>query len=1513
MATNFAVDGDDSKVVFSCKVTPDVKASTNQYQQGHMMKNNEQKDICSDDAVDNDRSELFENFSIRDYAFSVRAKDIQRNWPFSLKYLQICLENGRQPLLPPFESHKDVIDQKLNQKENSIAVNVKHKTKTVPDSSNNKKVDEPKNSKKGRREGWIRKQKSCKRKKRMVPGKDLTSTEKGKECNIIEDIVHVDESTEAKGDPKEGKEISTYFRQNDDKDPEAERVRVPMNSCESKSTDYVANTDIAHISDSGTGGQKNHTESGDMHLTTKNGDEVRKKKGKKVVTSEHKPQEDDKEQNVEKNKEESGKNDDNGNSGCLPDALITKVCPVCRTFSSTSNTALNAHIDHCLSIESNCKRVGNKCGKPKVKSIKKRSLAEICAVAPLCTLEDLERHILEDQSATEENQMPLGDLNSKGNTKQKRHQLKAESAHRVPKGKKLQKLSNLKEQCQTEKIQKKFPKKRKRVVSTTSLQCAQDTSNVPESISEKKKVYARSSSEHDLSEDVLEDNLPCMPLVSAFVERPTVSGSTRVDTKEEMLAGFKQDGQEQESYNTNNGGSTDVLEKTSRNPYEEELLKSSSKSAVASCSEVNMTMSVQTINVRQAEEILAKDFSPLEFSEISRHTSRLNSQSEMKQSIPRNESASGSPTLDEGSGPHAESARQASSECLKSSTEVTLQCLGLVEQIQPQPNSVISTSYQDSQIPFSPQETPMIGHLQKRISINVHNPSEASTEMPAHPPGVPIQDPTDEIEQVPALHEVNERIFSPLISCENLNPSRTLQRRVVPQNNSETQCFGISDAAKERVRSISLQRQTLRQNPATQNDTSCLSLATDASELLIHSNRQFSSLTRDSVLPNILHATSDICGSSSSAYLCNGLLVQQPNLNSSQIPSISSNINSNNMWTTETEHSSSRNMKERLQSPVQKLADVSGYAFGHSVCSSSSISCKGPTLSFQGNLLQNRPLQSKDSQYLNQQSSFGSMKLASVTVPQVVSASTLAKQLDEGKTPEEILHGCIMIEQNPFNFQFSNAVESPIHSKSMFPLENQIESKHKLNNPLFGLANGSYGPNQVVGVAPYAHSVQKSCNSNRSFTSGFPCTSGAVYSSGLSTNQGQSDNICVGNMDCSAETSMFGNPILRLMGKNLMVTNEYGKQPKQLDANPTNTTEYPNVSYLRLLGFTSGEKNWQDDTSLFGRSIDSSITFDQNMFSSLEGLRSQESRSLWNQNDYNQKSTYVEGNISESFRNFGGSTSQKIVDATLPNAGLSWSHSNLVNSNIKFPLPPFQLASVENRTSSRPIGADYQAKRKPQPVRHSQLDDTVIVIDDSPDLDTVPNMVGLESAPFSIRPGKFQEGNATSRIPGSDSMFSLGKTWPPTSSLPSHFSGYKESTTGFASNLQRAKAVQEELRRLGITNTRNSVKPSYVVHSQSGHEVIIIDDTPDTETVSTLPQPRQFQEGHPDSKIRSGNTWLQVSSMPNKFSACKESTLTCGLNHQRAKEVQEELRRLGITNPGIVQSSSAYLTPMRGG
>ncbi|KAK8339403.1 hypothetical protein V6Z12_A08G032800 [Gossypium hirsutum] len=80
------------------------------------------------------------------------------------------------------------------------------------------------------------------------------------------------------------------------------------------------------------------------------------------------------------------------NCSVVSESMGSKVCPVCKSFSSSSNTTLNAHIDQCLSVESTSKwTVDSKLTRHKIKPRKTKLLVDIYATAKSYTLEELDR------------------------------------------------------------------------------------------------------------------------------------------------------------------------------------------------------------------------------------------------------------------------------------------------------------------------------------------------------------------------------------------------------------------------------------------------------------------------------------------------------------------------------------------------------------------------------------------------------------------------------------------------------------------------------------------------------------------------------------------------------------------------------------------------------------------------------------------------------------------------------------------------------------------------------------------------------------------------------------------------------------------------------------------------------------------------------------------------------------------------------------------------------------------
>ncbi|GER26634.1 hapless 8 [Striga asiatica] len=92
----------------------------------------------------------------------------------------------------------------------------------------------------------------------------------------------------------------------------------------------------------------------------------------------------------------SGKNavaEQKSNEDSLEMTMGSKMCPVCKIFTSSSNTTLNAHIDQCLSVESNSKWItSSRVVKHRIiRPRKMRLMVDIYETALSCTLEDLDK------------------------------------------------------------------------------------------------------------------------------------------------------------------------------------------------------------------------------------------------------------------------------------------------------------------------------------------------------------------------------------------------------------------------------------------------------------------------------------------------------------------------------------------------------------------------------------------------------------------------------------------------------------------------------------------------------------------------------------------------------------------------------------------------------------------------------------------------------------------------------------------------------------------------------------------------------------------------------------------------------------------------------------------------------------------------------------------------------------------------------------------------------------------
>ncbi|KAI3703122.1 hypothetical protein L6452_28878 [Arctium lappa] len=226
----------------------------------------------TDAILDDTNNNPLPNFSIRDYVFGSRCKDISCNWPFSHENLQLCLQYGVKNLLPPFQS----LDLINNPSRSRCGV------------------------------------------ENRLPDEEIVTSSDGKLMGSIEFESHLEKDL-----------------------------------------------------------KKSHPASSEKTLNTTNRTTVKKHKLFMKLNSGVEPVEE-----VTPN-----------NFIVSETMLASKVCPVCKTFSSSSNTTLNAHIDRCLSEESSMKWTTNSkiIVKHRIKPRKTRFMVDIYKTAPCCTVEELDR------------------------------------------------------------------------------------------------------------------------------------------------------------------------------------------------------------------------------------------------------------------------------------------------------------------------------------------------------------------------------------------------------------------------------------------------------------------------------------------------------------------------------------------------------------------------------------------------------------------------------------------------------------------------------------------------------------------------------------------------------------------------------------------------------------------------------------------------------------------------------------------------------------------------------------------------------------------------------------------------------------------------------------------------------------------------------------------------------------------------------------------------------------------
>lgn len=276
---------------------------------------------------------LLPNFSIRDYVFSARTKDIKKNWPFSPKNLQLCLKHGLKDPLPPFQS--------LNTVRNQSTETCLVETNPIE----NQTFDEEPS--------------------RLTQHLVLESFHDAHSTHKLANACIDNSSCRSGGEHENDLPSTTSVFQSD---IDSVLVNKQSNLPSETNTSVEESAEVQAAAAAAFKSQK--TES-----TTR----PSSKKCKLIVK-------------FGAHSDRSSTEDFASNCSMVSESMASKVCPVCKTFSSSSNTTLNAHIDQCLSVESTPKwTVDSKLTRHRIKPRKTRLMVDVYATAKPCTLEELDK------------------------------------------------------------------------------------------------------------------------------------------------------------------------------------------------------------------------------------------------------------------------------------------------------------------------------------------------------------------------------------------------------------------------------------------------------------------------------------------------------------------------------------------------------------------------------------------------------------------------------------------------------------------------------------------------------------------------------------------------------------------------------------------------------------------------------------------------------------------------------------------------------------------------------------------------------------------------------------------------------------------------------------------------------------------------------------------------------------------------------------------------------------------
>ncbi|XVF03522.1 hypothetical protein REPUB_Repub05bG0001600 [Reevesia pubescens] len=269
----------------------------------------------------------------RDYVFTARGKDIKKNWPFSPKNLQLFLKHGLKDPLPPFQPLDTV--RKLSEGRCVVETNPLEK-------QNTRKFDE----------------------EPYGSNNHVVLVESSNDANSNNKLAGtcIDDSSCRSGEHENDLPSTTRVSQSEIDSVLKKQSNLPLET----DTSVEASTEVQAAGP----------------LKSRETENTTRPSGKKcrliVKFGAH--------------SDRSSTEDIASNCTMVSESMASKVCPVCKTFSSSSNTTLNAHIDQCLSVESTPKwTVDSKLTRHRIKPRKTRLMVDVYATAKPCTLEELDR------------------------------------------------------------------------------------------------------------------------------------------------------------------------------------------------------------------------------------------------------------------------------------------------------------------------------------------------------------------------------------------------------------------------------------------------------------------------------------------------------------------------------------------------------------------------------------------------------------------------------------------------------------------------------------------------------------------------------------------------------------------------------------------------------------------------------------------------------------------------------------------------------------------------------------------------------------------------------------------------------------------------------------------------------------------------------------------------------------------------------------------------------------------